>query len=297
MLCIHDLIRAAAIITLTIVLAACGATKPPVYPKAASLTVAASSGTIDLFNEMPAHDYYITNSQVFVGGRDSTGANIIGSMFGLIGAGISMSVNRGRNAAGLEGAEDVFRLSFAAAMDDAFQRAASERAPGKFTRVDAKATLQLLLIPSARITFTGDEDAYAVFKIKVSFVDGESKSDAKRFFQYADFSRKKILGAGGWADDGAKTLKAQGNKALPILAGVILDDMAARLQNSAAPINPRYVKIKINALPEAREFSALVLLDYPEHIALTEIFGTNIFHNNVTVYDKTAVTLTPTNAP
>lgn len=262
------------------------------YPNVTTLSFAVSTGTVDVDTEVPVYDYLIPQSQVFVSGRDSKVASAVGSGFGLIGLAASIGINRGRNAAGLDGTEELFRLNFASSLREAFQFTGEKRSQKKYAPAPLKAVAALTLIPSARFNFREQEDAYVSHHVKVNFVDPALGEATGKEFLYVDFQARNMLGSNGWAEEGAKAFKAAGYKALPILAEIIQDDIDGKLMSTAQAAATQVRELKIKSLT-AEPFRVAVLREYPDEIAVARFFGGNISNRTVLIYERSAIELKP----
>ncbi|MBL8524636.1 MAG: hypothetical protein JNN20_13170 [Betaproteobacteria bacterium] len=275
---------------LPMLLAAC-ATKPPQYPQASIMSVVASKGTVDLSTEVPADDYLLPDSQVFVGGRESGAVSTIAGGFGVLGVAVGMSINRTKNANALEGTHDAMRLSFAAEQADTFFRMAEARAPGRFVPLKPNTKAHFVLVPSARLNFGEQGDAHVSFRTKVSFLDRDTALESGKNFYYTSFERRNIKGVNSWSEDNAKAMKALAAKAMPLITEAILDDMDGRLQRASSPLNPRFVMLrpKSLAMPAQR---MLVLKENAEQILVAPAPRDQVFSTVVMIFERDAVEMT-----
>ena len=278
-------------IFLLLPLAACTATKAPVYPKATPLTIVVSKGTVDLNTEVPGDDYLIPDSQVFVGGRNSKVTSAVASGFGVIGAAIGMSINRTRNASGLEGTEDLFRLNFANLQADAFLRAAENRAAGRYAPMKAKTAPHLVFIPHVRVELQRRRGRLPCLSSKGKFPRrrkriGKRQALLLQRFRAAKNSGRRRLGrrqCPGHERPG-KQIHGHHFRSDP---GRHRGKVAVHFAAGQSALRPSACKERV-----APGLHAMVLKEYPEYIAVTPAMKDKPFHTVVSIYAIDSVEIT-----
>lgn len=218
--------RSLLVIGLALTLGACatgGSFKYPAFT--AAPRVAISSETVSLMTEVPATDYYVPDSQVFIGGR--SGASTAGMLFGVFGVMAGMAIDQSRNQAEVGDAVAMLAQRFDGMLRDAMARNMSQRAAAsRATLVPADGPRDVLLLPSARFHVEENNVGTVAFRLTSRFADPAGGGEITKNY-YAGFADKKPMrGPGSWTENGGAALKVVAERAMDRLAHVAVRDIA-----------------------------------------------------------------------
>lgn len=255
------------------------------FPAAEDTRIFVSPDTVSTWTEVAAQDYLIPDSQVFITGRGSDGAKYLG----LLGAAISRSQNESATGA----AAERLRLNFSNELTKALNGAiASRPSSPKLTIVDSAGAALLVLLPSAKLTVSDDNSARLSFRMTVRFVDAISKSEVKKEYYYFHGGGRNLAGADGWSDDNANSVRKSSEEAMARLAEVLLDDIAGSLSSAYDPAKPRFANYSVVGF-EGKLARALLLKEYPDHLALAPLFRDRPSRGVVVILERRSIVLQP----
>ena len=255
------------------------------FPSAEETRIFVSPDTVSTWTEVAAQDYLIPNSQVFVTGRGSDGTKYLG----LLGVAISRSQNE--SATGV--AADRLRLNFSGEMTRALKEAISSRpSTPKFSVADSAGAALLTLLPSAKLTVSDDNSARLSFRMTVRFVDAITGSEVKKEYYYYHGGGKNLAGPDSWSDDNANVVKKSAEEAMTRLADVLLDDLAGAFSGAYDPAKPRFANYSVVGF-EGKSARALLLKEYPDHLALAPLFRDRPSRGVVVILERRSIVLQP----
>ncbi|MGE8552101.1 MAG: hypothetical protein ACN6NN_14470, partial [Acinetobacter calcoaceticus] len=139
----------------TLLFTGCATTKSIQYPAAGKQTsISVSSEQLSSMTESGAGDYFVKDSQILVGDSSNASASPVSGMFGLIGVGVAMAIDKNANSSTIEKSSLNQPIKF----DQLIQQKITD----SFTQNKADTTLKLLglnqasevkIVPYSRLSF------------------------------------------------------------------------------------------------------------------------------------------------
>lgn len=266
---------------LALALAACASTPTqlPEFKQPPSISI--SKETVSTFTEVPAEDYLIPGSQVFVAGKGGAGRYL---------ALLGMAIDKARNESQVGASADALRVTFDEQLAQALKTQGEKSAWQRPVTV-LPAGGDVLVIPAARIVMREDESkADLSFRVTMRFNDAASGSQGRKNYFYV-YGIRPLSGPGGWAADNGALLKQAASEAMGPLAKVILDDLAGSYRASAEPGQERLIKWK--PLTSEQVFTSVVLREEPGYYILRPRFKDRPVIGVVVIAPKQLVRLEP----
>ncbi|MBL8701009.1 MAG: hypothetical protein JNK67_21720 [Alphaproteobacteria bacterium] len=214
------------IVALGLLLGACASGGSFRYPAfTAAPRVAVSGETVSLMTEVPATDYYVPDSQVFIGGR--SGASTAGMLFGVFGVMAGMAIDQSRNQAEVGDAVAMLAQRFDGVLREALARNIAQRTePVRPALVAADGARDVLLLPSARFHVEENNIATVAFRLTSRFADAAGGGEITKNYYTGFDDRKAMRGPGSWTENGGAALRAAAERAMERLAHVAVRDIA-----------------------------------------------------------------------
>lgn len=194
------------------------------YPASEAITLHASTDTVSAWTEIPAGDYLIPASHIYVGGRGTGTAG--GVLFGLGGNLVVMQSDSSGNAKKVADVEDDLRLTFSRTLSNALKDQAGSRAnPARYVESDDSKAAQLNLLPSARLAVSDDAMATLVFRLTVRIHDLPGGKESTKNFFYSVGKRLPVAGPGSWSENHAQAVLDAAAIGMSKLCAALLDDI------------------------------------------------------------------------
>jgi hypothetical protein len=264
----------------------CAAQVAPIYPKAEGIAIHVSPGTVSTWTETAAQDFLIPNSQVFITGRGSDAAKY----FGLLGA----AVSRSQNEAAVAAAEDGLRLNFAPRLAQLLNLTIASRPPAtRFAVVQTADRAQVTVLPSAKLALADDYLARLSFRLTVRFNDATTSAATKKEYFYYHGGGKPLSGPDDWLGDGADAVRKASDEAFASRADVLLDDIAGDFSGAFDTDKQRFIIYSVVG-SEGKNGRALLLKDYPNHLAIAPMNRERALKGVVVVLPRRSIVLQPT---
>lgn len=254
------------------------AARAQVYPKLEKANIFVSPDTVSLWTEVPAKDYLIPNSQMFVSGHESDWVKY----FGLLG----VMVNQSQNATATSSVEDALRLKFdrELARELNARIAARVSSPSKFQVTDNADAAQVKLLPSARLVVIKDDGrVHLTFRLSARYSD-EATEVKKEYYFSAGFP-KPMVGLGGWVEDNGSELRKAADRALPAMAEVLLDDLSGAFASAYAPESRRFIRIS-GTDPKSTISRAVLAKEYPDYLAIVPTYKDKVWQSFISIVDR-----------
>jgi hypothetical protein len=265
-------------------LIAAGSAKAQIYPKFDSPKLFVSPETVSLWTEVPAKDYWISNSQVFVSGNESDWVKY----FGMLG----VMLNQSQNASTVSSIEDGLRVKFDRELARALNAKIASRASAatKFHVVDNAEVAQVKLLPSARLTVFKDNNAYLTFRLSVRYKDEANRSEGKKEY-YSTVSAKTLGGPRSWSEANGRELNKAAAEMLPIMAEVLLDDLSGAFASAYAPDSRQF--IRFSGIGGGNAVQAVLAKEYPGHYVIVPMYKDKIIQSHINILDRRTVVVHP----
>jgi hypothetical protein len=202
------------------------------YPEYATPpTLSVSSDTLGAWTQVPAGDHVLPNSQVSVGGRNSTRAQtIVAPLLGPLGS-LAVAANDQSAHAGAAGsAPDGRTLKFHAPLTAAL-RGAAGAAQGRpvATVLAPDANADIKVMPTIRLVLNEGDAARAIVGMSARFTDASTGQERSKGYYYTDPNPRRFQANGaGWFDNNAAALDAVTGESFRLVSRLMIDDLAGR---------------------------------------------------------------------
>jgi carbon monoxide dehydrogenase subunit G len=190
--------------------------------------IAVSTETISILTEIPAGDYLIPKSQVFIGGSGKL--NPASAIFGIVGVMANITIIQSGNESSADSSN--LHVKFDSQLTAALNREITyENYSSKLQIVNSEDTSDIILLPSAKFQIQDDSRAQLIFTLTVRFKDDVSRNSGKKTYEYAIDDIRPFSGKGGWIDNNATLFKEAQKLAINLLAQVFLEDMTGKFKS------------------------------------------------------------------
>lgn len=176
----------------TLLFTGCATTKSIQYPAAGKQTsLSVSSEQLSSMTESGAGDYFVKESQILVGDASSASASPVSGMFGLIGVGVAMAIDKNANSSAIEKSSLNQPIKF--------DQLIHQKITDSLTQNKTDPTLKLLslnqaseikIVPYSRISFREKPIVKVNFGLKTQFKNAaDNNADTKRLYHYVSKDR------------------------------------------------------------------------------------------------------------
>lgn len=176
----------------TLLFTGCATTKSIQYPAAGKQTsLSVSSEQLSSMTESGAGDYFVKESQILVGDASSASASPVSGMFGLIGVGVAMAIDKNANSSAIEKSSLNQPIKF--------DQLIHQKITDSITQNKTDPTLKLLslnqaseikIVPYSRLSFREKPIVKVNFGLKTQFKNAaDNNADTKRLYHYVSKDR------------------------------------------------------------------------------------------------------------
>ena len=176
----------------TLLFTGCATTKSIHYPAAGKQTsLSVSSEQLSSMTESGAGDYFVKESQILVGDASSASASPVSGMFGLIGVGVAMAIDKNANSSAIEKSSLNQPIKF--------DQLIHQKITDSLTQNKTDPTLKLLslnqaseikIVPYSRLSFREKPIVKVNFGLKTQFKNAaDNNADTKRLYHYVSKDR------------------------------------------------------------------------------------------------------------
>jgi hypothetical protein len=176
----------------TLLFTGCATTKSIQYPAAGKQTsLSVSSEQLSSMTESGAGDYFVKESQILVGDASSASASPVSGMFGLIGVGVAMAIDKNVNSSAIEKSSLNQPIKF--------DQLIHQKITDSLTQNKTDPTLKLLslnqaseikIVPYSRLSFREKPIVKVNFGLKTQFKNAaDNNADTKRLYHYVSKDR------------------------------------------------------------------------------------------------------------
>ncbi len=176
----------------TLLFTGCATTKSIQYPAAGKQTsLSVSSEQLSSMTESGAGDYFVKESQILVGDASSASASPVSGMFGLIGVGVAMAIDKNANSSAIEKSSLNQPIKF--------DQLIHQKITDSLTQNKTDPTLKLLslnqaseikIVPYSRLSFREKPIVKVNFGLKTQFKNAaDNNADTKRLYHYVSKDR------------------------------------------------------------------------------------------------------------
>lgn len=241
------------------------ASHPVVYPNyKVKPKISISADTISTITEIPAGDYLIPESQVFIGGQGRV--NPASAIFGVAGVLTNIAIIQSDNESSLDVTN--LHVKFNTQLTEAFNREPYlKKYASKFQLVETEAASDIKLLPSAKFDILADSRIRLTFTLTVRFKDDVSGSTGIKNYHYAVGDIRQSSGDGGWTDNNAAAFKEASIRALNLLAQIFLQDITGEFRGTLESDKQHLIQWK--TILGEQVFTVLLLREYPTYFVVT----------------------------
>lgn len=213
-------------------------TKPIQYPQNnIANTISISSKKIENPLEATAGDYYISDSQISVGGASNITSNPNASMFGLIGFGITISIDKTKNYNVISKSSLNAPIKFDQLLQQKIKTELNKEPDSDIlTLLNSNQEAHIKLTPSARIDVTDQENIRTSYTVSSSFKNAaENNKNTKRTYYYLS-SKKAPLAK--WTSNNNAMFHETANQAYSAITKALLLDIQNKIPFASVAPNP-----------------------------------------------------------
>ncbi|MCC4831404.1 hypothetical protein LMH66_02000 [Shewanella sp. 10N.7] len=169
--------------------------EPIIVPEySGSVKIQSSSATISTTTEIPAGDYLVADSQVFLSGRSN-----LSNHFGILG----ILVDQLNNSVSFDNENETLSVKFDEVLTDIIQKQVFDR---ELKIVNDTESPNLILLPSAKLILDSDNLAQIEFRLTVRIIDPISDIQSTKNYYFFNGKSLPISGDNSWSSDNASNL-------------------------------------------------------------------------------------------
>lgn len=217
----------------TITGCATGPTKLPTFNSQGTLSV--SSDPLSSLTDSGAGDYFVPNSQIMVGDAKNASNSKASSMFGMIGVGIAMSIDKSANHSAISNSGLDKPIKFDDIVDKRIKQAINDGKFGSFQAININQPSDLGVTPYARISAKPNQNAAIIFGYRVKFKNAaNNNNESKRFYVFIPKNKYPIKGDNSWSSNDNLVFNQTATLAFNTLTEVLALDSQQKLDLSKA---------------------------------------------------------------
>lgn len=217
----------------TLLFTGCATTKSIQYPAAGKQTsLSVSSEQLSSMTESGAGDYFVKESQILVGDASSASASPVSGMFGLIGVGVAMAIDKNANSSAIEKSSLNQPIKF--------DQLIHQKITDSLTQNKTDPTLKLLslnqaseikIVPYSRLSFREKPIVKVNFGLKTQFKNAaDNNADTKRLYHYVS---KERISLAEWEAQNNLLFMKKADQAFSALSQVFTLDLQHQLNLKA----------------------------------------------------------------
>ncbi|KQD01656.1 hypothetical protein [Acinetobacter soli] len=218
---------------MTALVTGCATTKSIKYPTAGQQTaLSVSSEQMSSMTEAVAGDYFIKDSQIMVGDISNLSSSQASSMFGLVGLGVAIAIDKTKNGSAIEKSTLNKPIKF--------DQLVSEKINQSYAQNKIDSTLKLLgtdqlaevkIVPFSRLSFREKPIMLVDFALKSEFKNAsDNNASTKRFYYYVHDQRLTLP---EWDANNNTNYMTKANRAYDALTKVLVLDVQHQLNLNA----------------------------------------------------------------
>lgn len=266
----------------TLLFTGCATTKSIQYPAAGKQTsLSVSSEQLSSMTESGAGDYFIKDSQILVGDSSNASASPVSGMFGLIGVGVAMAIDKNANSSAIEKSSLNQPIKF--------DQLIHQKITDSFTQNKADPTIKLLdlnqasevkIVPYSRLSFREKPIVKVNFGLKTQFKNAaDNNADTKRLYHYVSKDRISLA---EWEAQNNLLFMKKADQAFSALSQVFTLDLQHQL-NLKAFDESKQKNCKTNA-----DTSLVSFIQTPDNLCVG-VVKTNkgdVFENSIYIVEQ-----------
>lgn len=211
-----------------------------------TINVYSSSATVSTTTEIPAGDYLVTNSQVFLTGRSNLSKHL-----GLLG----IIIDQAKNSVDFQNDKETLSIKF----DEILSGIINEQTLDKeFKVVSDIGSANLVLLPSAKLILDSKDAAQIEFRLTVRIIDPISNIQSTKDYYFFNGKSLPITGKNSWSSNEAANLINYSQFALENLTKSVSFNLFGEHKDYSDTKLRKYVQLKF---PYSKKPLKVVLLD------------------------------------
>lgn len=272
------------------ILSGCATQQNIAFPEYKSTaTISVSTDTLSTSTETPAGDYLIPNSQVFIGGAGKATGSVAGNMFGVLGALVSIELDKSKNESSLGEHSKDLQVKFNGQVSDNIAKIidANPLAKSKFAMLSPGDDSDLKVLPSVRFDVKGDSVAVPYFQMDIRFKELDSGKQVRRTYSYYGDEQRPFS---QWAENSSAIFNQSSQKSFQRLSQAFIDDLLMLFKDKITKENIKVIKLKTKD-KQQQIFSNAVLREYSDYLVLAPVANDEVIPNHIIVLDRNFISI------
>lgn len=266
----------------TLLFTGCATTKSIQYPAAGKQTsLSVSSEQLSSMTESGAGDYFIKDSQILVGDSSNASASPVSGMFGLIGVGVAMAIDKNANSSAIEKSSLNQPIKFDQLIHQKITDSLTQnKADPTIKLLDLNQASEVKIVPYSRLSFREKPIVKVNFGLKTQFKNAaDNNADTKRLYHYVSKDRISLA---EWEAQNNLLFMKKADQAFSALSQVFTLDLQHQL-NLKAFDESKQKNCKTNA-----DTSLVSFIQTPDNLCVG-VVKTNkgdVFENNIYIVEQ-----------
>ncbi|MFW6710942.1 hypothetical protein ACODTS_03445 [Acinetobacter pittii] len=266
----------------TLLFTGCATTKSIQYPAAGKQTsLSVSSEQLSSMTESGAGDYFIKDSQILVGDSSNASASPVSGMFGLIGVGVAMAIDKNANSSAIEKSSINQPIKFDQLIHQKITDSLTQnKADPTIKLLDLNQVSEVKIVPYSRLSFREKPIVKVNFGLKTQFKNAaDNNADTKRLYHYVSKDRISLA---EWEAQNNLLFMKKADQAFSALSQVFTLDLQHQL-NLKAFDESKQKNCKTNA-----DTSLVSFIQTPDNLCVG-VVKTNkgdVFENSIYIVEQ-----------
>jgi hypothetical protein len=249
----------------SIFLTGCVSTKPIQYPASGSnTTISVSSESSTYIKESVAGDYFINDSQIIVGDASNTSTNVASGMFGLIGVGVAISIDKKLNGSAISKSTIKQPIKFDQLVQQKINTAlAANQTDSSLKLLVSDQLADIKIVPFARISFSEKPNVKVIYGLKAQLKNSaDNNASAKRFYNYVSLSKMPLE---QWDSNNNAAFMQTADKAFEALSQVLVMDIQHQLNLDTVSDSKQKTCVADRAIGD------IYFIESPDHLCIAAV--------------------------
>ncbi|HFG6938342.1 hypothetical protein [Acinetobacter baumannii] len=266
----------------TLLFTGCATTKSIQYPAAGKQTsLSVSSEQLSSMTESGAGDYFIKDSQILVGDSSNASASPVSGMFGLIGVGVAIAIDKNANSSAIEKSSLNQPIKFDQLIHQKITDSLTQnKADPTIKLLDLNQASEVKIVPYSRLSFREKPIVKVNFGLKTQFKNAaDNNADTKRLYHYVSKDRISLA---EWEAQNNLLFMKKADQAFSALSQVFTLDLQHQL-NLKAFDESKQKNCKTNA-----DTSLVSFIQTPDNLCVG-VVKTNkgdVFENSIYIVEQ-----------
>jgi hypothetical protein len=247
--------------------------EPIIVPEySGTIKIFSSSDTVSTTTEIPAGDYLVTNSQVFVSGRSDLSKHL-----GLLG----IIIDQSRNSVEFDNDTETLSVKFDEILSGIMHNQILDK---EFKVVTDVASSNLILLPSAKLIVNSSDAAQIEFRLTVRIIDPISNIQSTKDYYFFNGKSLPITGNNSWSSEMGANLLNYSQFALKNLTKSAAFDLFGNHKNYSDIKSRKYVYLKF---PYSEKPMKVILLnEFDDYLVVSNENNGVVVQSTVLVVSK-----------